>query len=423
MQANDYDVSQWPLPEWDPDSLTLAAIYFNPDMRLAFAQLQVRQAEVQTAAQRINPNVSIPLEYHSDTSGGISPWLTGLVPDFVYERKAKRLARINHARAQIETARIGLEETGWQLRSRLRVAFIDYYAALRHRDLLRIELQLMEKIVKLLLRRQELGQASSFEVSTARLEMQQLKVRLADQGLSINDSLYALIRSTGLPADRFGEMSFSFSEMELLPRAEDLSMPSIRNIALKKRFDVRRALSEYTASEEALKLEIEKQYPDITLSPGFVFDQSDKIWSLGSAWILPLFHNNQGPIQEALAKRELQRLQFLKLQTAIINDLGMYRNRYLKLLGSLRDSGDLVAQMEERAAQAKKRFELGYSDRIEWMRSNLELLRLKRASFDIRVEAIRTLQKLENVLQYPLRTGFDIQDILEELFVNKPASS
>ena len=188
---------------WDFNSLLLSAFFFSPDIRLAQAQLELKQAEGLTAAQRTNPVLGIPLEHHSNTAGGKSPWLLGLLFDFVYERKGKRQARAERARALIDAARIKLEETAWNLRSELRSAFMNYFAALQRQGFFQTEFDSLNQAVNLLQRREELGHTSNFEVSKTRLELQQLKLQMMKQKVLLDDALYTLLGLAGLPAARF----------------------------------------------------------------------------------------------------------------------------------------------------------------------------------------------------------------------------
>lgn len=407
------------LQAWDFNSLLLSAFYFNPDIRLAQAQLELRQAEELTAAQRANPVLGIPLEHHSDTAGGKSPWLIGLLFDFVYERKGKRQARTERAKALTEAARIKLEETAWNLRSELRSAFINYFAVVKRQGFLQAEFDALNQAVNLLQRREELGQASNFEVSKTRLELQQLKLQMMKQKVLLDDALYTLLGLAGLPVATFARTNISFSDIDISAVPGKVSVLHLQDIALHERFDVRRSLFEYTAAEQALKLEIEKQYPDISLSPGFIFDQDDKIWALSGAWILPLFHNNEGPISEALARRKIKQVKFIQMQTKIINDIAKYQNRHLKLMDSLRESNSIMEQMQSRTMQIKKQFELGYTDQLVLIRSNLETLKFEQALFNIKLEAFLTLQKLEDILQHPVESEPDIHQTMEELFSSR----
>src|SRR4051812_13857369 len=49
---------EWPLKQWDLDSLTLAAFYFHPDLEVARARWRGASASQITAGERPNPSVS-----------------------------------------------------------------------------------------------------------------------------------------------------------------------------------------------------------------------------------------------------------------------------------------------------------------------------------------------------------------------------
>src|SRR5579862_773808 len=48
-------ISPWPLVNWDLNALTLAAIYFNPQIEIARAQVEEAGAAAVTARERPNP--------------------------------------------------------------------------------------------------------------------------------------------------------------------------------------------------------------------------------------------------------------------------------------------------------------------------------------------------------------------------------
>src|SRR5579862_6018595 len=61
-------VRAWPPKSWDLNSLTLAALYFNPEMAVAQAQTEVVKAAIFTASARPNPTLGV-------TPGVPSPYL------------------------------------------------------------------------------------------------------------------------------------------------------------------------------------------------------------------------------------------------------------------------------------------------------------------------------------------------------------
>jgi CRISPR system Cascade subunit CasA len=70
---------------------------------------------------------------------------------------------------------------------------------------------------------------------------------------------------------------------------------------------VRVARAEYEAAEQALRLEIRKQYPDLTIGPGFGTDEGDERVLLGASLPLPILNANRRAIAEARAGRDVSR--------------------------------------------------------------------------------------------------------------------
>ena len=167
--------------------------------------------------------------------------------------------------------------------------------------------------------------------------------------------------------------------------------------------------------EAALRLEIEKQYPDITLSPGFIFDQDDKIWALATAWVLPVFHRNEAQINEALAKRHLLQKRFQVLQSNIIHELAKKRHRFIAQMNSLKQAEALLNELKDREEIYQKQYDSGYIGKLELLRSQLEALRAKRALFEIRVSVNKSLAQLETLIQTPLQGEFNIVQIIKSL--------
>lgn len=409
-------VTALPPAAWDAELLTLATFYFNPRLRAARAALDLRRAELVTASQRANPDIEIPLEHHSDTSGGRSPWLAGLITDWRFERRGKRDARIERVQALAEVAWIELEATAWGLRSQLHQAMIDFRGAAVERELIEHELKLSERSQALLARRAEMGEAGTFELNRARLQLQRLKVQQVSQEVLLDDRRRALVGLTGLPEAQLEGAELGHAALDALPGADRIEHLAIREVGLTHRFDIRKALADYAAAEALLKLEIEKQHPDIILSPGFVFDQDDEIWTLGAAWALPVFHRNDGPIREALAQRDLEQARILSLQWDIINDIERRRGFYLAQIRALSEAEELVDQADRSEAQLRRQFDLGHVDRLAVLEASLNTTRARRDALALRVETMKAAQALENALQSPLTSTIDVPGLVRALF-------
>ena len=170
---------------------------------------------------------------------------------------------------------------------------------------------------------------------------------------------------------------------------------------LHSRFDIKQKLAEYQSFEQALKLEIEKQYPDVTLSPGFLFQEGESLWVLAAAWTLPLFHNNDGQIARSLAERKLKQYEFIQLQSDLVNELARKKQNYLDRLTAFDQSQQLFSALEVRSEEIEKQFKLGYSDRLTALRAHLEVEKARQAMFQIELEVMRAAAQLEAVTQSP----------------------
>ena len=401
---------------WGLNLLTLAAIYYSPRMQVAYEEFNLSRQELKTASQLVNPKLTVPLEHHSDTSGDRSPWTVGALIEFIYERQGKREARIARARAHMEAAKIHVRETAWDLRTRLHSACLDYYRAQQQGKLAENRLALLSQKLVVLQARNKLGEAGEAGVNRADLEMQQARLAVADAKARVSDFRHRLTSLTGLSPDEFGNIEFSFDTLKRLAETGRISEADLRESALLRRTDITRALYEYKAVEQGLKLEIEKQYPDLDLSPGLIFDQGDMLWTLGTSWVLPLFHNNGGPIDEALAQRKLMQARFLDLQTNLLNTLHETLGRYEMLQSNRSVTGKIQQKLEKQGRAIRNQYDLGYSNRLDMINAELDLNAGRQAVLSSNTQLIETLMQLKDIVQKPLPGEIDMDKILEHRY-------
>jgi len=68
--------------------------------------------------------------------------------------------------------------------------------------------------------------------------------------------------------------------------------------------------AEYAVAEASLRSEIRKQYPDLTISPGFSEEDGDPRALFGVSLPVPLWNRNQEGIAVRTAQREVARAKF-----------------------------------------------------------------------------------------------------------------
>ncbi|HLF59214.1 MAG TPA: TolC family protein [Alphaproteobacteria bacterium] len=401
MERHGDAVAQWPPQQWDLAALTLMAVYFHPDMEVARANLEVQRAAAITAGQRPNPRGGPLLEHHTGQGTVDSPWSIGLGLDIPIELGGKRDARIARAEQLSEEARLSIAETAWRVRSRLRQRFVEAFAADATSALLKRELDIRSQEVAMLERREKAGEASPSEVTLARLRLQETRLAVDGADGNIRAGRASLAEALGLPFDRIEGMPLGFDK---LASGEFGTLPAetAQKAALQNRLDLRQGLARYAAAEATLREEIARQYPDLNLSPGLLWDQGDWVKSLGAMILLPILNSNEGPIAEAEAKRKLEAARFTSLEAGVFAGLSTARVRFEAALNSWNTAKGLVAQQSRRLEDVKKLIAYGEADRLSLVEAEIELIAAQRAELKAKIDALRAWGGVEDAVQRPL---------------------
>jgi outer membrane protein TolC len=395
----------WPPARWDPFALECAGMFFHPDLARARAEIAVAKAQEITAGQRPNPVLNLNVEHHSDTSDDRTPWSIGPSIDVTIERPSRRAARIERAVAETAAAEIDLEARIWEVRRNVRDRMLDYADAWLRTGQLDSQSALLANGVGLLTRREELGLTSDFEVSAMRIEAQRAQLARSNAEAKLQTAQAELATSLGIPAASLQAVTLDISHFSELPEAVAPEVAALQGAALTGRADMRVALQRYAVAEATLKEEIARQYPDITLSPGYFFDQTDNIWSLGAAFVLPLLHRNEGPIAEAQARRELAARVVESVQASIIGEVQTAEAGYRALRQSAEEADEVIAGLLEREQKLQRQFELGEVDRLALVRAELETASARMLRAELLTEVWRASFRLEDATQSSLRSS------------------
>jgi cobalt-zinc-cadmium efflux system outer membrane protein len=401
MLSQGYPANAFPINSWGLKELTLAAFFYHPQLAVARAQWQSAQAKEITAGQKPNPSISGNIEHHSKTEGGVSPWTLGIGFDIPIETGNKRQARIDQAASLSEAARIDIGQQAWEVRSRLRASLLEYSAALHHTRLLQREADLQAAIVQMLQKRLDAGIVSDIDLATARLQQQKLQNTLASETARSAELRAELAMAIGIPIPALANIQIDQNLPTLRP-VDNLPSADLQRTALLNRLDIRSALARYNAAEQRLRLEIAKQQPDLVLSPGYIFDQGDNLWTLGFSMMLGLLNKNEGPIAEAEALREVEARQFEALQMRVIAEQGQALARYASRLAELDKAESMVAAQQQHIARSERQYKAGHIDRLEWTTTQLEGIAAEQGRLAATMRVQKALAALEDALQHPL---------------------
>jgi len=395
-------VKEWPPETWDIKTLTLAALYYHPDLDVARAEWGVAQAGRITAGERPNPTLNPLLGYNSTSPvEEVTPWIPEIALEIPIETAGKRGIRISQARHLSEAARWNILSVAWEVRSRLRQALLDLYMAQETESLLAKQQEIQAENVRLLELQLGIGEVSAYEVTQARIAFDNSRLAALEASKQKAEARIRVAGALGVPAVSLDGLRISFDAFAR-PPSDIPPGGDVRRKALLSRSDILAALSEYAASQAALQLEIAKQYPDINVGPDWQLDQTDHKWILGLALVLPIFSRNKGPIAEAEARRTESATRFLALQAKVIGDLDAAAAAAQSSLQKSKAADAMLSNLEQQEKTAKAKFEFGEISKLEYLGIQLEISASRLSRLDALIKVQQSIGELEDAMQSPL---------------------
>lgn len=418
IESQGYPVEQWPIAQWGLRELTFSALYLHPQLDVARAQLQASQARERTAGQPTDPSFSGSAGRSEDDE---APWIYSIGLDIPLQTSNKRQLSLELAQSLSEATRIEIGQAAWEVRSRLLSSWIDYNAAIQRSSSLQQEVDVHNEIMDMLNKRLEVGMLSNTELSLVRLQLQQAQQKLTMERSRLPELKAALAINAGLAPEVLDRLQLSTPSPEILAQArQDLKLTrhgnyALQDAALLNRLDIRAALARYQAAERKLRLEIARQYPDITLSPSYIYEEGFHIWQLGIGALLPLLNKNKGMIEEARALREVEAAQFEALQASIIGNLEQAKARYYGAMDLLEQTRQQYATAQQQLERMTRQFDQGYADRVELAYAKLENLQAMQNLINAEYAVQQSAAALEDALQQPLEFVNSLPNDMEQI--------
>ena len=400
---NGYAENNLPLQQWNVDDLTYCAIYFHPSLDVARAQWRLAEYSEASSAERPIPILNGHLANSNNASNEISPYAFGLSIDVPIETASKRDIRIENARHLSQVAKLEVAQTAWQLRDQVAQALNEYQFNQQQIKLFADETSRRQQIVAVYQKRVDLGAASNVELSTAKLLLQTATSELNAKKHNNLVLLSRLANASGLPLASVETMHFTIdSDIQKNAQNSEIKASNIQTAALLNRLDIRIALEQYAVTETKLKLEIAKQYPDLVISPGYVYEFGNNVWSLGLSGLLTLLNKNKLNIKKATQLREVEATQFEALQTKVIAEANTANAALLQANQALSNQQQLRTLQQLNTQRFERKFKAGEIDRLELSLNALENIAADKNVALAQFQVKSALIQLENALQEPL---------------------
>ena len=403
-----YQDAALPFTTWGLDELTLCALYYNPKLDVAKAQLGLANAKIESAGVKQNPTLNASLAHSNQANGDKQPWAYGLNVEIPIETANKREIRVEEAQANAAVGRMDVADTAWQLRNQIAKDLIEYHQNIANVQLLQAEQITQNEIANMLQKRLQSGSASKTELSTVQLTQLKAQSALYGEQAKSAEINARLATDVGLSAEKFKQITLKplAIDTELSQQTSMLDAnfvnKNLQENALLNRIDIRRSLAKYAAAEAKIKLEIAKQTPDISLSPGIAFEFGDSIWSLGFSTLLNLLHKNPTQIAEAKQLREIEGAQFEALQAQIIGDLNRTYAQYEASMQHLNLAQSQYTSQLQHHKKLQKQFDAGLIDRLALKQALLSNHIAQQQVLTAQFEVLKATSEIENVMQVPL---------------------
>jgi outer membrane protein, heavy metal efflux system len=390
--------TDWPPHEWDRAQLLAVALVQNPTLAVARAQAQAVLAHEITAAQTPNPDLTLESEYAiHDTH----PWLYGIGVDWLLRSRERRRLDIELARLDTGNARMQLMDQAWAVRHALAAALSDQENARRRLILLDRLAAAQERLLAFEQQRVSAGEDPPGElvsVQRARMEVEQQQ---SEQRAVADAAQAAAAKALGVPPQALDGVTLAWPEWGEPPLVNEDELRTKSEQALLSRADLAVAIGEYSMAETKLHQAVARQYPELTLEPGYYWDHGIAKFPFDVGFNLPL-NGNKGEIAEARAGRDLAGQRMLALQADIYGEIAA--------AGRAERIARVNIAMAERQLKAARQQEqqivlgvrLGALDSLEQLGAEIVAMRAELEVLEMRAELQTSRNILEDVLHTPL---------------------
>lgn len=382
---------------WTSTDLLAAAMSRNPTIAEAAAKYRTAQAAAKAA--RVGPSITLTLtaEYAKDPSAS-SRWLYGAGSDIPLDIGPRRDARLSSADLTAVQALYDFGEALWTVRTALRRAIVARQAADEELTLALAWSDLRRKRADRLERRVVAGEDDRSAALVARADLNTAERRVAE----------ARSRRDAADSDLAGALGLTPQAVRALaltpetPSADPEDLVARRRAAALNRRDVLRAVIDYDLAEQALRLEIARQYPEIHIGPGYTWERGLTKLPFNLGLVLPPTDLNRAAIAQAEAKRAEAGRSLEAVQAAALGGVDQAQTALASARAlETRIARDEMKTVERQAAGALRAARAGETDMTDALQAQAAVIETQLALADARKTSALAVVDLEDALRAP----------------------
>ncbi|HEF4761586.1 TPA: TolC family protein [Pseudomonas putida] len=292
----------------------------NPDLAAAQWEIGISEGDRKQAGLIPNPEVSWEAE---DTRRDTRT--TTVMLSQPIELGGKRGARIDVASRAQDAAGIELERKRNVLRADVIQAFNNAQTAQQRLQLSRQSLQLSEHGLRVATGRIEAGKSSPVEGTRAQVQLSEVRLELSRAERDQANAYQQLSQVMGSPLPTSTTVQPATQGMPVM------QVPTRLLERLNETAELRLAKLQIDQQEASLGLEKAQRIPDLTVSIGSQYSETDRerVNVVGLSMPIPLFNRNQGNVLAAARRadqaRDLRNATELRLRTEIQTTLAQWQ--------------------------------------------------------------------------------------------------
>ena len=379
--------------------LLAEALRYNPGVAEARARYQMAVAAARVA--RLSPGLTLTLTGEYADEG--PRWGGGAAADVAVDGGARRRARVSSGDLQTLQAGYDVGETIWAARLALVKSGVDRVSAEAEIALAVRAVDLRKLRLERLNQRVAAGADDRTVAINARADLSAAERRLIE----------ARGRAAQAAVDQAGALGASAGAVQNLVVTPAATLPALEGIAgwrrdaIASRGDVLRAIADYDLAENALRLEISRQYPEVRFGPGYTYDHGVNKLPFSLTLVLPGYDLNRHAIAQAEAARAAAGRSLESTQAGVLSAIDT-------ALTGLNTAHATFARIEQQDRPEAHKMALltarltleGAADRVDDLAAQLAELE---AELNL-VDARRSVGIAVADLEYALRRPFDPEE-------------
>jgi outer membrane protein TolC len=289
-----------------------------------------------------------------------------------------RGARLQRARARTAAVESDLLLSAWGIVRGTRGAAPPVAAAESDLTRARREAETLAGLQSLELARYREASLTSAELARTGAEVQGARAQVSAAEAAVLEARAALAGTLAIPTRAMEAIEVSTESSAGCATLESQDEDSLAAVALIYRPEMGRVLAEYAEAEAALRLEVAKQYPDLDLGPGFIWDQGVHRWTLALALPNLFGFRNRAAIDEANAARSAAAVRVAEVQDDLLADLQLAVGRCRGVMLERAAADSQVTAATRAADLARAAYERGETSRLDPAFAELAVVRADR---------------------------------------------